>query len=396
MRVDLIQLPMPGGQGASPSLIAEWRVGAILEAIAVRNARGGQLWLEIHGQRYPARIASGDGDGPENGERLQLRVLRNSPVLALETLSSSRVPAGTAEAGIIAEALRRYVPRQESPALLLANLAWLATGKPGSDKLPAAILHAAAQLWRALPDMDDVADPSRLEASLRRSGAFLEADLAGGRSSFDNDVKALMLSLSRILRAHGARPAAAQAETAVHAPVPTARGPLAPLGSAPATFALVEGTTQQINELSRQTEGALARLTTTQISNSTPEGPVQSLLLELPVRQDDRATLLRLKIERDRTRRHGFGGGDAWSVEAAMDLGAIGALHAKVTLTGRRIGVQLRAESPAVVDALAQRSGELEAMLRGSGLEIDRVVCLHGMPATEVGARPARLLDVRA
>lgn len=395
MRVDLIQLPMPGGQGASPSLIAEWRVGAILEAIAVRDARNGQLWLDIRGQRYPARIASGDTDGPENGERLQLRVLRNSPVLALETLSSSRALNGAVDAGIIAQALRRYVPRQESPALMLANLAWLATGKPGSEKLPGAILRAAAQLWNAIPDMEDVADPSRLEASLRRSGTFLEADLAGTRGSFANDLKALMLALSRVLRDHGARPAAAQAETAVHAPVPTARGPLAPLASAPATFALVEGTTQQINELARQTEGALARLTTTQISNSTPDGPVQSLLVELPVRQDDRASMLQLKFERDPTRRHGSSG-DAWSVEAAMDLGAIGALHAKVTLTGRRIGVQLRAESPAVVDALAQRAGELEAMLRGSGLEIDSVVCLHGMPATEAGSHRARLLDVRA
>jgi hypothetical protein len=79
-----------------------------------------------------------------------------------------------------------------------------------------------------------------------------------------------------------------------------------------------------------------------------------------------------------------------------MDLGQVGALHAKVTLTGQRIGVQLRAESAAIVDALASRAGELEAILRESGLEIDRIVCLHGMPAGDVGARPARLLDVRA
>ena len=79
-----------------------------------------------------------------------------------------------------------------------------------------------------------------------------------------------------------------------------------------------------------------------------------------------------------------------------MDLGQIGALHVKVTLTGQRIGVQLRAESPAIVDALSARAGELEAMLRDAGLEIDRIVCLHGMPAGDTGARAARLLDVRA
>jgi Flagellar hook-length control protein FliK len=89
-------------------------------------------------------------------------------------------------------------------------------------------------------------------------------------------------------------------------------------------------------------------------------------------------------------------GSDSWTVEAAMDLGTIGALHAKVSLTGRRIGVQLRAESPVIVEELSMRAGELEALLRESGLEIDRVVCLHGMPAGDNGARTTRLLDVRA
>jgi hypothetical protein len=123
---------------------------------------------------------------------------------------------------------------------------------------------------------------------------------------------------------------------------------------------------------------------------------VQSLLIDLPVRHEDRAAMLRLKIEHDGSRRRDVDGAESWTVEAAVDLGAIGALHAKVTLIGKRIGVQLRAESPAIVEALSQRTDELEAMLSESGLEVDRVVCLHGMPAGEVGVRQARLLDVRA
>ena len=106
--------------------------------------------------------------------------------------------------------------------------------------------------------------------------------------------------------------------------------------------------------------------------------------------------MLRLRVEHDESRKRQGGGGDSWSVEAAMDLGQVGALHAKVTLTGQRIGVQLRAESPALVNALSAHAGELEALLRDAGLEIDRIVCLHGMPAGDSGARPARLLDVRA
>ena len=79
-----------------------------------------------------------------------------------------------------------------------------------------------------------------------------------------------------------------------------------------------------------------------------------------------------------------------------MDLGVAGALHARVTMNGRRIGVQLRAETPAIVDALSARAPQLAAVLRGAGLEVDRIVCLHGLPAGDAGARSARLLDVRA
>ena len=402
MRIDLVDFRSTSPAGSSaPSLLSEWRVGALLQAVAVRDAASGQLWLDIGGQRHSARLANGNSAGPANGEVLQVRVLRNSPVLALETLSSATPVTADAEATVVADAMRRFVPRQESAALMLANLSWLAQGKNGAVELPKAVTQAAAQLWQALPDADSLSDPKTLASAIQRSGAFLEANLADtSRGLVDpkvlvNDLKALMLTLSRTLREHGARPNAAHSDGAMNAPIPTARGPLAALNAAPATFSMIEAAEQQLNELSRQTDGAIARLTTTQISNAAPDPSMQAMLVELPVRHEDRASMLRVRIEHDESRKRS-GGGDSWSVEAAMDLGQVGALHAKVTLTGHRVGVQLRAESPGIVNALSARAGELEAILRDAGLEIDRIVCLHGMPAGDSGARAARLLDVRA
>ena len=401
MRVDLVDFRSASPAGnTNPSLLSEWRVGALLQAVAVRDANSGQLWLDIGGQRHSARLASGNGSGPANGEQLQVRVLRNSPVLALETLSASASVATDAET-VVSDAMRRFVPRQESASLMLANLSWLAQGKNGVNDLPKAVMQAAAQLWQALPDAESLGNPQQLEKAITRSGAFLEANLAdASRAAADpkllaTDLKALMLGLSRTLRESGARPNAARSDNAVNAPIPTARGPLTALNAAPATFSMIEATDQQLNELSRQTDGAIARLTTTQITNSAPDPQLQSMLVELPVRHEDRAAMLRLRIEHDNSRKRS-GGADSWTVEAAVDLGQVGALHAKVTLSGQRIGVQLRAESAAIVDALSARAGELEAMLRESGLEIDRIVCLHGMPAGDAGVRAARLLDVRA
>ncbi len=394
MRLDLVSFRGTAPAAAGTSLLAEWRVGTILQAVAVRDAKTGQLWLELGGQRHPARVASGDQHGPADGERLQVRVLRTHPVLALETLAAR---SASVDALATADALRRFMPKQESPSMMLANLAWLAQGKAGSEALPRNVLEAAARLWQSIPNAHSLTNPKSLEAALQRSGAFLEARLASAQhnGSLASDLKALMLTLSRALQESGARAAAARSDIAGHAPVPTQQGPLTPLGSAPATLSLLDTPAQQMNELSRQTEGAIARLTTVQIANNASE-QAPSLLIELPIKHDDRASMLRLRIEQDERNRRGAESDEAWTIEAALDLGAIGGLHARVTLRGQRIGVQLRAESAGVVDALAARSDELEAMLRDAGLEVDRVVCLHGMPAGDTGPRPVRLLDVRA
>lgn len=394
MRVDLVSFRGTAPAGAGTSLLAEWRIGTILQAVAVRDAKTGQLWLDLGGQRHPARVASGDHAGPADGERLQVRVLRTHPVLALETLAST-TPEDAA--GASADALRRFVPKQESPAMMLANLAWVAQGKNGARALPKNVLEAAARLWNSLPHAESLKDPKTLQATLNRSGTFLEANLAAGqRATLATDLKALMLNLSRALQDSGARASAARSDIAGHAPLPTSRGPLTPLAAAPATFSLLDAPAQQLHELARQTEGAIARLTTVQIANNSVDPSTHSLLVELPLRHEDRTSVLRLRIEEDASRRGQEHAGSAWSVEAAIDLGTIGALHARVTLSGHRVGVQLRAESAGVVETLSARAGELEAILRDAGLEVDRVVCLHGMPAGDHGARPTRLLDLRA
>jgi hypothetical protein len=399
MRIDLVSYRTAPIASATPSLLSEWRVGAILQAVAVRDASG-QLWLDIGDQRLPARIASGEQEGPEDGERLQVRVLRNHPVLALETLSSKTTETDAAEASVAADALRRFVPKQESPAPMLANLAWLAQGK-NAAQLPKQVVDAAAQLWRSLPDTRALEDPKQLQAALERSGTFLENNLAAAASgksasNVSTDIKALMLELSRVLREYGARPSLARSDISSAAAPPTANGALGSLPNAPATFSLLDAPNQQLNELSRQTDGALARLTTVQLANNAADPTNPALLIELPVRFDDRANVLRLRIEKDGSSSQQEAESQAWSVEAAMDLGIAGALHARVTLRGHRIGVQIRASSPAVVESLSAQSGTLESMLRGAGLEVERVVCLHGMPATESGTRPTRLVDVRA
>lgn len=409
MRLEVASIRPSTPTATEPGTLAQWRVGALLQAVAVRDAISGQLFLDIGNSRYPTRIASGQWSGPAAGEHLQVRVLRTSPVLALETFAASDRTDEHGDPG--ADVLRRYLPRQASPAGMASNLGWIARGNGTATELPHPVQQAAIRLWQAFPEVASLGDANSLEQALRRSGVFLESTLASGERAAlaaRTDLKALLLQLSRALGEHGARPAAFFTDTSAtltsRAPLPSARGPLTALPAEAATLPLFNAPGQQMSELSRQVEGALARLTTVQLVNALQDTPLRSLLVELPVRHAGRATIAGLRIERDVARNNAEPAGVSWTVEAAVDCGAIGALHARITLTGQRrapgisprIEIQLRAASPAVVDAFVARSQALEGELRAAGLEVDRIVCLHGMPAGDTSVRSARLLDIRA
>jgi len=392
MRLELSTFRAAGASTPS-NLMAQWRVGAIVEAIAVRDISDGQLWLNIGASRVPARIASGDAAGPSNGERLQLRVLRDHPVLALETVAGN--DTNDTEAATINDALRRFLPKQSSPSPLLANLAWLASHSEDSQKLTRTVSDAVQRLWQAIPDTGDLSTPEGLATAIKRSGNFLEANLAQGdpsdaRQTLSRDLKALLLNLKQTLIRGGASPNAS--EPPPPGPLPALRGALVALDTLPATLAANETPARQMNELAAQADGALARINTIQLANSEAATAAPTWLLELPLRRDGNAETLRFRFERNSQRESAE---QSWTIEAALNLGISGALHARVSLYGKRIGVQLRAESPQLVAALSAQAPTLSAMLSDAGLEVDRVVCLHGMPADDHSARTTSLLDIR-
>lgn len=399
MRIDLLSANDPRTPVTTP-LRTMWRVGAILEAIAVRDVTTGQLWLQMNQQRLPARLASGHSNGPLDGEHLKLRVLRDTPVLALESLDEPTTDHNAADA------LLRYLPRQTSPTPLLANLGWLARQGHDADRLPPAVQQAIAQLWRALPTATTLDNPTQLAQALLRSGTFLEATVAqhpstllttspGMAQLLAADFKANLLLLREQLRKFRLDGIGTQQPAGA---MPSLNGPVTAMATGPASLSVLEDVAAQLSELKQQTEGSLARINTNQLlHDQAAQQGLLSWLIELPIKQDQgteqRAELLRFKFEREP---HNQGSGEpAWSVEVALDLGTQGSLHAQVRLLGKRLNVQLRSESATLIAALTPQLEILESALREQGLELDRVVCLHGHPV-DGSARLTRLLDLHA
>lgn len=394
MRIDIAPSNSLGLLGRAPGSIPEWRVGSVVEAVAVRDATSGQLWLDIGHQRVPARLSSGDPAGPGAGEVLKLRVLRNSPVIAFETLEPATEP--TPE--VASESLRRVLPRQASPAALLANAGWIAARESSNPLLPTRLLLALAALWKGLPTRGQLSSPEGLEAAIRQSGLFLESQLANATSLArvddvaTRDLKALLLSVRSQAAEQPGQHLATGAFAAAGAPLPMLRGALAPLAHIAPSLASIAAPAEQVDELLRQTDGALARLTATQLINASAQG--LAYLVEVPVRYDNEARMLRFRFERPPEQPGGHAQG--WSIEAVLTLSRGEAVHARVSFQLGRVAVHLRSDSVAMVERLRQSRDALMGTLLAAGLDVEQIVCLHGLPAADPGQSRSQLVDTHA
>ena len=395
MRIDIAAATSTGLLGRAPGLIPQWRVGAILAATAIRDPANDQLWLKFGQTQYLARRASGEPSGPAAGESLGFRVLRNSPVIALETLSEGARDQ-TDAAG---DALRRVLPRQTSPASLLANTSWLLAQSTRAQSVPASVAVALQKLWHGLPSSEQLATEDGLKSALQRSGIFLESGLARSspaetlESLSRSDMKSLLMAVKNTVAEQGGRPTGLSETPSTHtSPLPMLRGSLLPLAEAAPTLQSTAASAAKLDTLAQQVDGALSRLTATQLLNAAAQG--LACLIELPVRHGNDASLLRFRFEKEPGSAVELQPG--WTVEIALTLRQGAALHARVGFRSGRISVLLRSDSASVVTQLRTVLSGLAVSLGKAGLNVDQLLCLHGLPTDEPGQKRAQLVDIHA
>lgn len=329
-----------------------------------------------------------------------------TPVPAVRAAEPVR-PVSTAEAlarmaadGELAAALRRELPRQGSPMPLLANLAWL-NGSPAGERmpLPEQLRQAVSAAWRALVALDGLARPGELERAALASGIGLERLLAtaasgGLEAALAGDWKAQLLKLRAALAALPRR-ATAGPPSRVEAPLPGRPGALPALHPVEATLPEFADTAAMAGELADEVDAALARVTSHQLASLREPGGGQCLAVEVPLRHDRGATLLRLRFSEDGERSRSGPTAPVWSVEFAVHLGAAGTLQGRVRLAGRAVDVAVESDSASMLAALRAAQDELRWHLESIGLEVQRLDWrTPGPPEPETGA--SWLLDERA
>lgn len=440
------QIPQLATLTLSKPVIQSWQVGQLLNATVVTAASSPeQIILRIGNTTIQA---SGSQINPAPGQNLKLEVIHTEPQPVLKVVS----PPATAQP--LTEALKILLPRQTPLPPLLANLVFL-TGDAGRSLpvLPHKVDQIIKKLIVELPTDKKLSSADGLKRALFLSGMFLENKLAGSGTrdiggSIDQDFKGSLLRLLQNLQqatsSTGSRNTAGQlGGTEPKQVSPASTGPLpnvqnaqikqspnpllnipadtddaltkgenmriqgrqtplltnAPLQAQSRSTASVQNfqsSSQIINELLQQVNGAIARLQVNQISSLSHPDNIQPVLsFELPLRHEDRIDVIQIRIFQDRAANTPEQPG-RWSASLVMELEALGTVYANVTISQQQVWTSLWAERKSTVEIINQHIQNLYQGYDKAGLSIGATHCSHGTPPLTMNNAHKVLIDTNA
>ncbi len=397
-----------------PSALRGWQVGQVLQATVVGRPTPQTATLRFGSTTVPVQTRI----PLTSGEPIRVRVDELGDTITLRLLGARPQANPT-----VNEALRTALPRQQSFAPLLANLARLLTPRQGAaaaspsapstapaptppsapalPPLPPDVQKLAQQLFDALPEARRFATPEGVKQSIRDSGTFAEAKLAtSGDADAPPPTQDTKLNLVRLLAA--LQPLLRNLPESVQSAIgkalllnPHIAPPLrdqAPLPQPRAQATVVQLLEEEISllrvvqELTSQLEGVLARVQVGQLA-SLPhqQQPAQVWVAEVPVRYGAQTDLFQFRIE------HRQPGGaqseEYWSLTFAFELEELGPMRARVVFYQQELNATLWAEREATARKFKQRLADLRRRIEKHGLPVRNLDCLTGAP--EPDAVPA-------
>ncbi len=401
------------GSANTATTTSHWQPGQTLQATVISVEGNGKVVLSIGGETQAVELK-----GPlalVAGQQLRLAVELRGGALALRLLSDA-----TPEQLTITTALRSAMPRQGALTPLFDRVVtWLREGRLAelaptranpptgtSAALPTPPATAVGtvgvthqdnltgllrQLAALLPEAEQLTHPEGLRQALLAAGPFLEPKLAAGDTSqLGNDLKSLLLRLISLLRANPSPGGEA-------APRPHANPGQGGGGSTPTT-APPPWSDQELQQLLKEAEGALARIKVGQLHQaSAPERQDPTWSAEIPLRHGERSEVLEFKVEQE-ARRNGTGEEPVWSVRLGYSDPLHGPIAMVLSLTGRhKVGATFWTEQPATAQLFQDQLPLLAERLSSAGFEVMTMAARVGRPPSDQSWVPSpALIDVTA
>jgi hypothetical protein len=135
-------------------------------------------------------------------------------------------------------------------------------------------------------------------------------------------------------------------------------------------------------ELSRQVEGALARVQYNQLASLPQEdGSRQVWQFDLPVRHGERLDGFHLQVEEEQRDNGAAGEDSAWTVNLAFSLEPLGPVRVRIGLLGETVSSTFWAERESTARLIGGRLEELRQGFERVGLEVGQLSARQGLPA---------------
>jgi hypothetical protein len=127
-----------------------------------------------------------------------------------------------------------------------------------------------------------------------------------------------------------------------------------------------------LGRLHGEVHAALARVEVAQLEATT----VPAWMIEIPLQGEAGRDILQIQMQYTAEGQ----GAPAWVLGFALDLPALGPVQGELQLRDLHLSVRLWAERADTVHRLEQQFGPLRQRLSASGLILDQLSCLQGIP----------------
>jgi len=349
---------------ASGSAAESWRIGTVLSARPLGINQDGMMVLQIGALAVETEAPSGQ----QLPSQFQVRVLTLGAQPQLEVIMPKMPEPATQLA------MRERLPQQNGYAPLLATLDALAQ-RPALRQLPAYLRPALALLEHVVRTPAEITRGEGLEEAIKRSGLFLEAQLAQPHLDMaglsQEDWKGALLRLASLLDDY--LPARRATSSTSETPPPLQQRGLQAQPRAMLPVSLLDDDVDALlNQLHGEVHAALARVEVAQLEATT----ASAWMIEIPLQGEDGRDILQIQLQQNTE----SDTGSSWTFGFAIDLPALGPIQGELQLRDLRLAVRLWAERSDTVHRLEQQFGALRHALSATGLILDQLSCQQGLP----------------
>lgn len=375
----------------------------------------------------------------KTGESLQLRVTQVKNPVILKIVDPASREFHNNQQKILEQSrhllLRQSLPNQKPLQSLFKQLLSLSSEHaPDRSHITDKVQKIATEFHQLIQAYQKVATPKHVRQAIESSGLFLESRLANqvlGQNTHLPvvDIKSLLLRLSQQLNQLNTTES-----TAPNDQNSTARQPatmnnmfhtlqLKTPGTPPGKLAdpaednliterkTVTDTQKQVTgeqtsntvqsrspvlaELRQQVDAGLSRIHIQQnnavVSDTHPQA-VWSM--EIPVQDGKHIYTIGLTIHED-SRNYNSHKGKSWMTILELDLEHLGIVQVRLGLFDKEISASIWAEKSQTVKLIEANLEQLDRQLRGAGLKVNEIRCLHGRASPVNKYQPESLVDIQ-